>query len=140
MTEWTEKTNTQVKKKATFYRPSEFGMGYVKTELWLKEVGFMKYAQYNNAPYVVGTPKRKRTAYRWIKGYDPKMIVLEGWGHPDPPSGFTNPVVDPVTGWDVKRSKHLCFDEAYDVEFDEELDSYLRENAVQVLFDTRKAA
>lgn len=68
--------------KYTIYVSKIFG--YEKVEVTDIEYGLVEYAQYCDAVRIDFLPKRKRLRRRIIEGFKPKIVILEGWGHPDP--------------------------------------------------------
>lgn len=68
--------------KVTLYYVGEFG-GFQKIEGHMYEHGRKKYAQYWAAPYIHIKPKRKRSVLQIIQGYNPTLVIVEGWGHPE---------------------------------------------------------
>ena len=120
--------------KGTLYIGDLFG--YVKLEATQIKYELVDYAQYRNAVQVTFLPKRKRLKRRITKGFRPRIIILEGWGHPEPPGPF-QPENLGVAGFKSKKSRHLSCDEAWDTEFDFFLRSYLNATAAKVAIDFR---
>lgn len=122
-------------KKVTVYFMGEFGMGAIKVEGKLKDMGTRKYAQYNNAPFIDMVPTRKRKTRRFMQTSHPYMIILEGVGHPDPKDGYQ--VVSESETVTVKQSRHLSFSTEWSTEADELLDRYIKNGGITVLGDFR---
>lgn len=85
----------QKKHKVTMYYQSEWLPGIKKIEVHLVDVGARKYAQYDNAPYCRYRPKRARKDRELQLAFQPWLVVVEGWGHPD----FEN--------WQAPRPGHV---------------------------------
>jgi len=122
------------KTKATIYTTNGFG-SISKYECYIHEVGTREYAQYDNAPYVKYTERRKRKPTGFIKTYNPYLLVIAGWDN-------INPEDDSVTikqNDDVKisKSRYLSFDSRYKSDFDSIINSKIENNSVKVLFDVR---
>jgi len=124
----------EAKKKATIYRQSEF-FGIIKEECYLLEAGTIKYAQYDNAPFITYIKKGKRKPTKIIKGYNPYFLIIEGWNNIDPNDAFTT--VKEENGVKISQSRFTCFDERYETEFSNVIDISIKNNEVEVLFDTR---
>lgn len=121
--------------KATLYWVDAWSGGPVrKLEVNLVEHGVTKYAQYDRAPYVVFYKKRARNARKLtVYGHDHYLVILKGWGHPDPDSPFTTVVEG--NGVTVQKSRHLWVGGPWEAEFDAKLASY----AGEVMADYRAA-
>ena len=119
--------------KITVYTKSSLMGNIVKYEGKLIDCGTMKYAQYNNAPFVSFIPKRKRKGVRLVEGYNPYMLVLKGWGHPEP-----NDIMVPVSETEtvtVTTTKYRSFDKQYGIDFNLQINEYLTKQ--DVLLDVR---
>jgi hypothetical protein len=125
----------QMNMKITVYYQGDFGMSINKIEGRLKEFGVSEWAQYKSSPYVKMVPKRKRNVRGLRQSYNPYMLIVAGWDHPDVDDGMR--VVESVTDCIVKRSKHLAFDEGWIKDADELLDGYISQDKIEVLADYR---
>ena len=119
--------------KVTIYTTSEFFGSVVKYEGTLIEHGTQKYAQYENAPFVTFIPKGKRKAIKFIKGYNPYLIIYRDWECPEPGGMFGESYVkgDVI----ISRSKYASFDDQYKTDFNE----LLSRSNVDIIADYRKA-
>lgn len=125
--------------KITVYTTSEF-MGTVqKYEGTLIDHGHMIYAQYDQAPFVSFTPKRKRNGIRIVKGYNPYILILKGWDHPEPEDMFGNSAGRLSNGVTIKESKYSSFDDGYKIDFNNVIDPYIAKNPAVLLADYREA-
>lgn len=124
-------------RKVTIYRKSEFGLGYTKVEC--RKFGFehRKYAQYDGAIHVAFVPKGKRRVRGFVETSYPSCVVLDGHGHPDPDSPWTA-WGSSETGCEVRQSRHMSFDPAWDKEFNAKMAEYLAESGATVVLDTRE--
>jgi hypothetical protein len=102
--------------KVTVYWTSEFMGNVVKAEGTLIGYGRMKYAQYDDAPFVDFIPRGKRKAIRVLKTYKPYLLVIEGWCGPDP-----DPMCPPEGG----MSKYSSFNPRWKSDFDREVNERL---------------
>lgn len=109
--------------------------GYDKIEATQIEWGFVDYAQYRNAVRVTLLPKRMRRRRELTKG-SPKLIILEGWGHPNPPGKFKPG--DPISGFVHKVSRRLSCADEWDTEFDLFLQAYLNVTGAKIAVDFRR--
>lgn len=125
--------------KITIYTTSEF-MGTVQRyEGTLIDQGRMKYAQYENAPFVSFIPKKKRNGIRIVKGYNPYILILKGWDHPEPEDMFGNSKGEVRNGVTIKKSKYSSFDDGYKTDFNNVIDRYIADNPTVLLADYREA-
>lgn len=107
--------------KATMYRKSEFMGNIVKHEITLIEVkDHQKWAQYNNAVKVLCRHKKKRLNYEHTFSYDPYVVIVEGWGKPDPKDMFD--VVEQTETLTIKKSSYASFDTRFMTDFDQIVD------------------
>jgi len=122
------------KQKVTIYFRSM--MGYRKVEARAFAVESGTYAQYSNVKIVKFLEPRKRKARAMRDTGGTNIVILNGWGHPNPDDGFTAPEVTP-TGCIVRKSRHACFSPAYDAEFNEFMTDYMAREEVEVILDNR---
>lgn len=87
------------------YVRSEFGMGVKRIEATLHDVGVRQYAQYERGVYARFTPKRKRKERHLVQAYGPSLVILEGWGHPEPDGMFLPAEPSKVNPEDVMVSR-----------------------------------
>ena len=126
--------NTPTRQKVTVYYTSEMFGSVVKQTGYLVDHGRMKYAQYDNAPFVTFIPAKKRTAYRIVKGYNPYIIICDGWNTPEPDGMFGDPTPT-GTGMIMRKSRYSCFDDGYKTDFDRRLS----ESGAVIIADYREA-
>lgn len=91
-------------------------IGVTATEARLVAHGRKQYAQYKDAPFIHFKPKGKRKVRGWCEGYKPFAVVVEGWGHPAPPSPW---VEEPsgVEGLFIRKGKYSGYDSGYETDF-----------------------
>ena len=94
--------------------------------------GFREYAQYAECVFVEFTPKGKRKRWRLGVEEKPKIVILEGWNHPDPHPIYTQDPRNP----NVMMTKISCSPEI-DVEFNSFFDDYVSKINCKVLVDYR---
>jgi hypothetical protein len=123
-------------KLVTIYTKNEFFGNIVKREGRLSDMGTQKYAQYNKAPFVKYIPKGKRKLIGFVQTFNPYLIVLEGYGHPEPQSMFSESKAS-QSNLIVKESTYQSFDKRYSTDFDSILDSYLNQNKINPILDCR---
>jgi hypothetical protein len=126
------------KQKITVYVTGEFMGNVQKYEGYLIDQGKMKYAQYDNAPFVSFTPKGKKNGVRIVKGYNPYILILKGWNHPEPQSMYGEPSTR-ENGVTVRASRYQSFDEGYKRDFNNMIDPYILKNQDILLADYREA-
>jgi len=103
------------KEKATMYVTSEFFGSVVKMEIYLLEHGKQEYAQYKDATFVKYIIKGKRIKRKYIKGYNPFILLVKGWDTPEPPEWHKEPTYS--NEMVIKESKYLCHDELFVKDF-----------------------
>jgi hypothetical protein len=122
-------------KKATLYYRGGFG-ATIRQEVREVRVSRRPWAQYESAVICESLAPRKRKWNNTVHSYQPYLVVLEGWGHPDPASPWTNTQVG--NGVITQQGRYSYCDERWDTDFDAELARYLEANPqVKVLGDYR---
>jgi len=125
-------------KKATIYLTTEgISLGNVhKLEVREVEVIRKPWAQYPSAVQCKYLLPRKRNWSGRTGSYKPYIVVLEGWGHPDPDSPWVTIKEDSEVS--VSESKYFSCSDGWETDFDRKLTSYLEANpSVKVLGDYR---
>jgi hypothetical protein len=107
------------------------GLGYVKKEASAFGHQVSEYAQYEAAVRFAMVEKGHRKPVGVVQTYKPSLVVLDGWGHPDPDGAWT----DSAHGEQVSR--HVGFDDAWSAEFDAKLDAYIASGRGKVVCDYR---
>ena len=127
--------NVHNDEKVTIYTTSDFMGDVVKYEGRIHESGRRKYAQYDSAPYVDITMKRKRKAIRIMKTYNPYILVVKGWDHPDAEDYLK--VVHESADAVISKSRYLSFDERYKTDFDKIINDLIESKKIEVVEDFR---
>lgn len=117
--------------KVTLYYQGGFGM--VKVEATRFKVEVRPHAQYERGVYVEMVPKGKRRAREFVQAYSPSLIVLEGWGHPDPDSAFLPPEPGKTDGVEVSHGRYSSCDPRWMSDFGSKLAAYLEEKGSKIL-------
>lgn len=124
--------------KATMYVRSEFGMGVKKVEVTRLTVEVKPYAQYERGIHATFLPKRMRKLRGLTQAYGPSLVVLEGWGHPDP-DGMWDPATLKSDGEvTTQRARYSACDPRWQSDFDAMLEGYVERSGAKVLYDFRK--
>ncbi len=126
-----------IKEKITVYTTSEFMGNVQKYEGTLIDQGKMKYAQYDNAPFVSFIPKGKRNGCRIVKGYNPYILILKGWNHPEPDGMYGE--ARQGDGVTIRESRYASFDDGYKIDFNNVIDKYLADNPGLLIADYRES-
>ena len=124
--------------KATiFLQQSGFLLGsVVKVEVREIEVLRRQWAQYPGAVYCTYKEPRQKRSRRYIEGYHPYLVVLDGWGHPEPDSPWVNE--HESNGCTVSEGHYSGCSAGWTSEFDQKLSVYLATHPeVKVLGDYR---
>jgi len=114
--------------KVSVYWLSMFG--YQKKEVRELDVVLKPYAQYREAAWLRFKEPKQRLAREMVRVND--VLVLEGWGHPDPADWLG--VIDEFGN---KRSRYASCDPRYAVEFDQMINEYLAKSGARVILDRR---
>ena len=122
--------------KATLYRRGEFLGAIHKIEVRAISVTREKYAQYESAVRVEYIEPRQRHARTFVDSHKPSVLVLDGWGHPDPDSAF-GAEEQTAPGVTLSRSRYLSCDPRWQSDFDAKINAYLAEKSVRVIADMR---
>jgi len=112
-------------------------MGFRKVETRTLDVRVIEYAQYARAVRVNFIPKGMRRGRELTQHYKPNIVILEGWGHVDPPSAFLPIKVTSDPNVMVSEGRYSGFDERWDSDFDAVLTRYLEKSKASLLFDFR---
>jgi len=126
------------RRKVTIYSRSDFMGNIVKCEARLVEHGRRKYAQYDAAPFVKFIPKGKRKVRGILKGYNSYFVIIDGWGHPDPDSPWTE--LDHSGVLPTQRSLYSSCDSRWVADFENKLGEYLTSEKVTLVADYRKGS
>jgi len=111
-------------RKVTIYTTSDFMGSIVKREGTLIDFGVQKYAQFDRCPFVRYTPKGKRNPAGFCKTFQPYLLIIDGWNHPNPDDFFNDGVTN-ADGVTIKESRYISFDERYKTDFDLKIRDYL---------------
>jgi hypothetical protein len=121
--------------KVTMYFQGGFGMA--KVEASRAKIEVKPHAQYARGIYVDFLPKRARRERSFVQAYRPSLVVLEGWGHPDPDSAFLPAKPGGEPGVTVSEGRYSACDPRWQSDFDAKLAAYLEASGAKVLHDFR---
>ena len=129
-------------RKVTMYVRSELGMGIRKIEAKTATVDVRPYAQYARGIFVTFRRARERRDRSFVQAYGPSLVILEGWGHPDPDGMFLPGEATGEPGVTVSRGRYSACDPRWQSDFDARLDAYLetKDRARILLHDFRRHA
>lgn len=125
-------------KKATLYVQTEgICLGNIlKIEVREIQVLRREWAQYPSAVEYRYKKPRQRAWRGSVASYKPYLVVLEGWGHPDPDSPWVT--VKDTPDVTVEESRYSSCSDGWGNDFDKKLAAYLEANpSVKVLGDYR---
>jgi hypothetical protein len=106
--------------------------GFKKIEARDIIYGFREYAQYTECVFVEFNPKGKRKRWGLNVEEKPKIVILQGWNHPDPNPIYTQDPRNP----NLMMTKISCSPEIDD-EFNGFFDGYVSKSNCKVLVDYR---
>lgn len=122
--------------KATLYLTSEFFGNVSKVEVNEVRVVRRPWAQFSGAVVVTFRKPRQRKTREYVGSSKSYVVVLAGWGHPDPDDHCNWSVSE--TGLLVGQAKYLSCSDGYANDFDAKLAGYLAAHPeVKVLGDYR---
>ena len=112
-----------IQRKVTIYYHGEmFGLIHkVEARAYFVRTG--EYAQYSSAVFCHFVPKGGRNPRGFVQTFRPSLLILDGWGHPDPAGMFGEPEQQgPVV---VQRSRHSAFSPEWQSEFDAMINAHI---------------
>lgn len=124
-----------IHEKVTLYLGDLWGYDRIEARdvSWI----FEPYAQYRNAVRVEYTVRGKHKRETAIITKIPPLLILDGWGHPNPPPKYSQP--EPISENAVVQStRRLSCDPEWENEFNAFLNGYLAGSKATVLSDFRK--
>jgi hypothetical protein len=107
------------------------GLGYVKKEASAFGHQVSEYAQYKNAVRFAMVEKGCRRASGVVQTYKPSLVVLDGWGHPDPDGAWSD------VGATESVGRHAGFATEWETEFGTKIDAYIAAGKGRVVCDYR---
>lgn len=124
-------------RRVTIYLRGEFfgNIHRIEASAYAVEVG--RYAQYPAAVHCAFRPKGCRRVRGTAQGYEPSLLILDGWGHPEPASMMTEPE-STSSGTVVQVSRYMSCSPEWQSDFDAMIGAYLVEHPeVTVVADYR---
>ena len=123
--------------KATLYFANELFGNVAKVEVRNVEVIRKRWAQYAGAAVATFRQPRQRKDRQYVGNYKAYLVVLEGWGHPNP-DGLCGEYKETDSGALVAHSRYSSCSDGYANDFDLRLQAYLVANPeAKVLGDYR---
>lgn len=123
-------------KKVTIYVKGEFMGNFHKVEATAYLVELVPYAQYADAVRFVFKGKGKRLLRAAVQTFRPSLVVLEGWGHIDPPGMWGGKAVESA-GVTLVQSTYTSCDEGWNHDFNKLLTDYVAKSGAKILHDFR---
>ncbi len=123
--------------RVTIYRQSDMLGIIVKYEARSCDIVRRPYAQYSSAIQVRFVKKGGRTERGFVETYKPRLLVLEGWGHPEPAGLFDGGKTTEFEGGSFSQAKHMAFDGGYAADFDSMIAKHIADTGAKVAFDAR---
>jgi len=113
------------------------GLGYSKIEASSVSLALIAYAQYASAVEVKFVPKGARKERGFVQTFQPSLIVLDGWGHPDPDGIWDESTKREGDGYSTVQAKYRSCDPRWASDFGTKLAGYLESSGAHVLADYR---
>jgi len=111
----------------------------VTTCAWLREYGLAKYAQYERAPFLRFTPKRKKQGRVWHgTGYHPFALVVKGWDAPESAGLFDGGKRNDSGPLPMVQTKYSSFDSGWEKDFNAIINPLIEAGEVEVVVDFRE--
>lgn len=125
------------KRRVTIYVASQLGLGIVKIEAsaFAHKVG--PCAQHGAAVHFAFVPKGGRSERTSVEPTHPSLLVLDGWGHPDPDDVWTEAAPTCSPDVTVQTGRHRSFSPAWRTEFASKIDPYIAAGRGRVVADYR---
>ena len=132
-----ETNQFEINQKVTVYTTGEFMGNIIKTEMRLIEFGLQSYAQYDGVPFVIGVPKRKRLPRKFLESYNPYILIVDGWGNPEPDGIYDGGTVlqDNSAITVTQAPRHTTG--GYGRDFDTAINKCIEDGSVTVIKDYR---
>jgi len=124
-----------ISRKVTLYFSGDMGLAVHKVEARAFFFQIGQYAQYPSAVEVAWIAKGQRLPRQTVQTYKPSMLILEGWGHPDPASMWGE---ESASGGVVTRAARFsaCSSE-WQSEFDTMIAAHIEASGAKVVVDFR---
>lgn len=130
------KKSALTERRVTIYLRGEMFANYHKVEASAYAVSIEPYAQYPAAVRCGFRPKGCRRARGIVQTFEPSLLVLHGWGHPDPAPMMTEYETQ-ASGAEVRCSRFTSCSPEWKREFDAMIDRYLEGKRGLVVADYR---
>jgi hypothetical protein len=124
-----------VTRPVTLYFRGDFLGNMLKVEARHAKVVLRPCAQYPRAVHFEWLARGKRRARRTLETSRPTLLVLDGWGHPDPDGAFE--VVEERADVRVEQSRYRTYDDRWQTDFNARIGAYLAQGNGRVLADLR---
>lgn len=129
--------------RVTIYFRGEMMGNIHKLDVRAYSVALRPWAQYASAVETRFIKKGSRRTIGFIQSYQPSLVILEGWGHPDPAGIWNAPVVGHVGEGDSRAEvttttgRHLSCSAEWSNEFDALLAAHVEATGAKILHDFR---
>lgn len=121
--------------KVTLYFRGETMGNIHKIEARAFSTRLRPWAQFSSSVEVRFLKKGARRVLGFIQSYQPSLVILDGWGHPDPAPIF-GPAVQ-RNGVEISRGRHSACSPEWSTEFDAMLAAHVAEKGAKILHDFR---
>ena len=111
-------------------------MGVSKHEVRSVKAELGRHAQHQEALHLTFTPKGARKP-RGVVYDQPYVLVLAGWGHPDP-DGMWVDSGEKLGTVTVQHGRYSACDPRWETDFDARIEGYLTSGSAVVLLDARR--
>lgn len=120
--------------RATIYTRGLLG-SVTRTEVKTCQITVRPYAQYNHAVECRYRKPRQRVDRGFVQTFQPDLLVLDGWGHPEPGAAFET--VSESADCVVSRARYSACDPRWAADFNAQIDAYLEASGARVVADFR---
>ena len=112
-------------------------MGIVKVEAKDASTDVRPYAQYARGVYCAFRRARERLARGFVQSFQPSLLILEGWGHPEPDGIFEDAPAVAAGEAVSQRGRYASCDPRWSSDFNGQIDAYIAKTGTKVLADFR---
>ena len=121
--------------KVTIYFKSEFLGNVVKVEAKQIEIKVRSYAQYSQAVEFRYRKPRQRRDRGAVQTYQPSLLVLDGWNHPEPGESFRT--IAKSADAELQQARYSSCDPRWESDFDALIAEHIEQTGARVLADFR---
>ena len=125
--------------RVTLYFSGEMMGNYHRIECRSAEISLRAYAQFSAAIEVRFMQKGCRRVRGFMQTDSPSLLVLEGWGHPQPAGIFDESTREEVSpGVTFTKGRHSGFSPGWRLDFDAMIGEHVEKTGAKIVADFRE--